>query len=66
MGGQSEVRRWVVWFLALCVVLMVGVLARAAVALLTPDGDGPQEAVERTAGTHHDQHQSAGRYYIPT
>lgn len=66
MGGQSEVRRWVVWFLALCVVLMVGVLARAAVALLTPDGDGPQEAVERTAGMHHDQHQSAGRYYIPT
>jgi hypothetical protein len=29
-------------------------------------GDSPQEAVERKAGTHHDQHQPAGRYYMPT
>ncbi|MCF1594307.1 hypothetical protein [Streptomyces muensis] len=47
-------------------VLILGALAWAAVALLTPVGDDPQEAVERTAGMHHDQHQSAGRYYIPT
>ncbi|MGF0173351.1 hypothetical protein ACQF36_23440 [Streptomyces sp. Marseille-Q5077] len=59
-------RRWLVWFLALCVVWTLGVIAWAAVALLTPAGDGPKEAVERRAGMHHDQHQPAGRYYIPT
>ncbi|MDO0917311.1 hypothetical protein QQM39_42885 [Streptomyces sp. DT2A-34] len=59
-------RRWLVWFLALCVVWTLGVIAWAAVALLTPAGDGPEEAVERKAGMHHDQHQPAGRYYIPT
>lgn len=59
-------RRWLVWFLALCVVWTLGVIAWAAVALLTPAGDGPQEAVERKAGMHHDQHHPAGRYYIPT
>ncbi|MET9971910.1 hypothetical protein ABZZ80_40000 [Streptomyces sp. NPDC006356] len=45
MKGRSDVRRWLVWFLALRVVLTLGVLAWAAVALLTPDGDGPREAV---------------------
>lgn len=59
-------RRWLVWFLALCVVWTLGVIAWAAVALLAPAGDGPNEAVERKAGMHHDQHQPAGRYYIPT
>ncbi|MFI7407500.1 hypothetical protein ACIBU0_02290 [Streptomyces sp. NPDC049627] len=59
-------RRWLVWLLALCVVWTLGAIAWAAVALLTPAGDGPQEAVERKAGMHHDQHQAAGRYYIPT
>ncbi|MGW0551743.1 hypothetical protein [Streptomyces altiplanensis] len=54
------------WFLALCVVWTLGVIAWAAVALLTPAGDSPEEAVERKAGMHHDQQQSAGRYYIPT
>ncbi len=59
-------RKWLVWFLALCVVWTLGAIAWAAVALLTPAGDGPREAVERKAGLHHDQHQGAGRYYIPT
>lgn len=54
------------WFLALCLVWTLGVIAWTALALLTPAGDGPQEAVERTAGMHHDQHQPAGRYYLPT
>ncbi|KUL24580.1 hypothetical protein [Streptomyces regalis] len=54
------------WFLALCAVWTLGAIAWAAVALLTPAGDDPQEAVERKAGMHHDQHQPAGRYYIPT
>ncbi|MFE6174677.1 hypothetical protein [Streptomyces sp. NPDC056464] len=53
-------------FLALCVVWTLGAIAWAAVALLTPADDGPQEAAERKAGMHHDQHQAAGRYYIPT
>ena len=51
------------WFLALCAVWMLGAIAWAAVALLTPVGDSPQEAVERKAGTHHDQYQPAGRYH---
>jgi hypothetical protein len=55
-----------VWFLALCAVWTLGAIAWAAVALLTPAGDSPQEAVERRAGTHHDQHQPAGRSYMPT
>ena len=59
-------RRWLVWFLALCVVWTLGVIAWAAVELLTPAGDGPEEAVERKAGMHHEQHPSAGRYYVPT
>ncbi|NUP23620.1 MAG: hypothetical protein HOZ81_47700 [Streptomyces sp.] len=59
-------RRWLVWFLALCVVWTLGVIAWAAVALLTPAGDSSEEAVERKAGMHHDQHQPAGRYYVPT
>lgn len=63
---RSGGRRWMVWFLALCVVWTLGAIAWAAVTLLTPAGDGPEEAVERMAGMHHDQHQPAGRYYIPT
>lgn len=59
-------RRWLVWLLALCVVWTLGAIAWAAVALLTPAGESPEEAVERKAGMHHDQHQPAGRYYIPT
>ncbi|MFJ8637082.1 hypothetical protein [Streptomyces sp. NPDC093568] len=59
-------RRWLWWFLALCVVWTLGAIAWAAVALLTPAGDSPEEAVERKAGMHHEQHQTAGRYYIPT
>lgn len=58
-------RRLLVWFLALCVVWTLGSIAWSAVALLTPAGDGPEEAVERKAGMHHDQYQPAGRYYIP-
>ncbi|MFE9023538.1 hypothetical protein ACFYNL_33885 [Streptomyces sp. NPDC007808] len=54
------------WFLALCAAWALGALAWAAVTLLTPAGDGPQEAVERKAGMHHEQHRPAGRYYIPT
>lgn len=59
-------RRWLVWSLALCAAWSLGVLIWAGVALLTPAGDSPQETVERTAGMHHDQHPSAGRYYVPT
>ncbi|MFD9254278.1 hypothetical protein [Streptomyces bottropensis] len=38
----------------------------AAVALLTPVGEGPEEAAERKAGMHHDQHRAAGRSCMPT
>ncbi|MGR3933567.1 hypothetical protein [Streptomyces sp. BRA346] len=54
------------WVLALCGVWTLGVIAWAAVALLTPAGEDPEEAVEREAGMHHEQHPSAGRYYVPT
>ncbi|MGW7198736.1 hypothetical protein [Streptomyces chryseus] len=64
--GNPRRRRWLTWFLALCVVWTLGVIAWAAVAVLTPAGDGPKEAVERKAGMHHDQHKPAGRYYVPT
>ena len=66
--GPTKPRRprWPVWFLAMCVVGTLAAITWAAVALLTSAGDGPEEAVEREAGMHHDQHQPAGRYYIPT
>ncbi|MEU6547964.1 hypothetical protein [Streptomyces sp. NPDC046859] len=54
------------WFLALCAAWTLGVIIWAGVALFTPAGDSPQEAAERAAGMHHEQHQSAGRYYVPT
>ncbi|MFD7505605.1 hypothetical protein [Streptomyces sp. NPDC059850] len=63
---MSTRRGWPVWLLAVCAVPTLGALAWAAIMLLTPAGDSPKEAVEREAGLHHDQHQSAGRYYIPT
>lgn len=58
--------RWLVGLPAWCGVWTLGAIAWAAVALFAPAGDGPREAVQRKAGVHHDQHETAGRYYIPT
>ncbi|KUL71212.1 hypothetical protein ADL34_10315 [Streptomyces sp. NRRL WC-3605] len=59
-------RRWLTWLLALCAVGTLGAIAWAGYLLFTPAGDTSQEAVERRAGMHHDQHTAAGRYYVPT
>ncbi|MFH8767449.1 hypothetical protein ACH4NV_33790 [Streptomyces althioticus] len=44
----------------------LGASVWAGYMLFTSAGDTPQEAVERKAGMHHDQHEAAGRYYVPT
>ncbi|MDG4856962.1 hypothetical protein P8605_02100 [Streptomyces sp. T-3] len=59
-------RKPLVWLLAGCVVLTLGVLAWAAAALLSPADDRAEEDVERKAGMHHEQHHIQGRYYAPT
>lgn len=43
----------------------LAVVVWAAVALLTPDAPPPEEAVERRAAMHHDQHPGT-RFYVPT
>ncbi|WP_329121312.1 hypothetical protein [Streptomyces sp. NBC_01465] len=64
--GRPRRKRALVWFLAVCVVGIVAVAVWAAVALLAPAREGAEEAVERTAGMHHDQHHPELRFYVPT
>ncbi|MFI5758105.1 hypothetical protein [Streptomyces sp. NPDC051569] len=66
MSTRPRRRKALVWFLAACVVWIVGVAVWAAVSLLTPAREGAEEAVERKAGMHHDQHHPETRYYVPT
>ncbi|MEV8017320.1 hypothetical protein AB0O76_13430 [Streptomyces sp. NPDC086554] len=59
-------RKALVWFLSACVVWTLAVVIRAAFALLAQDAAPPEEAVERRAAMHHDQHRPDLRFYVPT
>ncbi|GAA1349707.1 hypothetical protein [Streptomyces beijiangensis] len=59
-------RKALLWFLAVCVAWIVAVAVWAAVSLLAPAREGAEEAVERKAGMHHDQHHPEMRFYVPT
>jgi hypothetical protein len=59
-------RKVLVWSLAVCAVWIVAVAVWAGVSLLAPAREGAEEAVERQAGMHHDQHHPETRFYVPT